>query len=51
MKVWNGNPDNVAKARAVFLEQAKLCSEASLGKLPFEKKLLCAQSYDDSIQL
>ncbi|XP_076376113.1 fructose-bisphosphate aldolase [Megalopta genalis] len=33
MKAWKGLPENVEEAQAVLLERARLCSEASLGKL------------------
>ncbi|XP_053982604.1 fructose-bisphosphate aldolase-like [Hylaeus anthracinus] len=33
MNVWKGLPENVQNAQAVLLERARLCSEASLGKL------------------
>lgn len=39
MKVWTNNPKNIEKAQAVFLERAKLCSEASLGKLQLRENV------------
>ena len=33
MKAWRGNCENIAEAQKIFLEKAKLCSHASLGKL------------------
>lgn len=36
MKTWKGNVANVEAAQSVLLEKAKLCSEASLGKLDIE---------------
>ncbi|KAL6428472.1 hypothetical protein ACFW04_008617 [Cataglyphis niger] len=35
MKIWKNNPENINQAQTVFLARAKLCSEASLGKLQF----------------
>ncbi|XP_003706232.1 fructose-bisphosphate aldolase [Megachile rotundata] len=33
MKVWGGNADNNEQAQEVFLERARLCSEAALGQV------------------
>ncbi|XP_043264773.1 fructose-bisphosphate aldolase-like [Colletes gigas] len=33
MKLWHGLPDNVQDAQALLLERARLCSEATLGKI------------------
>ncbi|XP_012224742.1 fructose-bisphosphate aldolase-like isoform X2 [Linepithema humile] len=41
MKVWTNNPKNIEKAQAVLLERAKLCSEASLGKLQLGENNIC----------
>lgn len=38
MKIWRNNPENVNKAQAIFLERAKLCSEASLGELQLNEE-------------
>ncbi|XP_072758671.1 fructose-bisphosphate aldolase-like [Anoplolepis gracilipes] len=35
IKIWKNNPEKVNKAQSIFLERARLCSEASLGKLQF----------------
>lgn len=37
MKIWRGNAANVEAAQSVFLKKAKLCSDASLGKVNVEK--------------
>jgi len=41
MKVWNNNPKNAERAQAILLERAKLCSEASLGKLQLGENNVC----------
>lgn len=33
METWSGNSEKVQDAQAVFLERARLCSQASLGEL------------------
>ncbi|XP_025267839.1 fructose-bisphosphate aldolase [Camponotus floridanus] len=49
MKIWKNNPENVNKAQAIFLERAKLCSEASLGKLQFGEDNTCIRSVNEII--
>lgn len=39
MKTWKGNVANVETAHSVLLGRAKLCSEASLGKLDIQSVL------------
>lgn len=33
MQAWKGNQENVPEAQAVFLERARVCSEAALGQM------------------
>lgn len=42
MKIWRGNVANVEAAQSVFLKKAKLCSEASLGKINLQNQ--CVKS-------
>lgn len=49
MKMWKNNPENVNKAQAVFLERAKLCSEASLGELQFRDNDMYTQNTNDIV--
>lgn len=49
MKIWKNNPENVNKAQAIFLKRAKLCSEASLGKLQFGEDNTCIRSINEII--
>ncbi|XP_011867693.1 PREDICTED: fructose-bisphosphate aldolase-like [Vollenhovia emeryi] len=44
MKIWKNNPENVAKAQAIFLERAQLCSKASVGELQVQENNACIRS-------
>ena len=44
METWSGNSEKVEDAQAVFLERARLCSQASLGELDFENGICTKKS-------
>lgn len=45
---WEGKPEKIADAQAVFLNRAKQCSEASQGKLDIDEFQKCMRIPDNS---
>ncbi|KAG7196737.1 hypothetical protein KM043_013996 [Ampulex compressa] len=49
LRIWQGKSENVKDAQLTFLETARLCSEASCGKLQLEHGTMCTRNSTEAM--